>query len=100
MFEASDIGYYDAILMDIRMPVMNGYEATEAIRRLDRDDSETIPIIALTADAFKETVKQAGNAGMNGYITKPIKPDTMIRAISEAMTQKSSDGRDTYGEGH
>ena len=85
MFIASEIDYYDAILMDIRMPIMNGYEATEAIRKLDRKDASRIPIIALTADAFKETVEIAESVGMNGYITKPIKPETMIKAISNAF---------------
>ncbi len=71
MFETSDIGYYDAILMDIRMPVMNGYEATKAIRQLDREDKD-IPIIAMTADAFSDDVQHCLDCGMNDHTAKPI----------------------------
>ncbi len=71
MFSASEEGYYDIILMDIRMPIMTGYEAAEAIRSLDRSDSE-IPIIAMTADAFAEDVKKCLESGMNAHIAKPI----------------------------
>lgn len=68
----SEIGYYDAILMDIRMPVMNGYEATKEIRSLERDDARSIPIIAMTADAFAEDVKKCLECGMNAHVSKPI----------------------------
>ena len=85
IFEASKAGYYDAILMDIRMPVMNGYEATEAIRALNRSDALSIPIIALTAEAFKETVDYAESLGMNGYIIKPVDSDAMLRTIAEKI---------------
>ena len=71
MFQTSAPGYYDAILMDIRMPVMTGYEATRAIRALDRPDAD-LPIIAMTADAFAEDVKKSLDAGMNAHIAKPI----------------------------
>ncbi len=71
MFQKSEPGYYDAILMDIRMPVMTGYEATRAIRALDRPDAG-LPIIAMTADAFAEDVKKCLDAGMNAHIAKPI----------------------------
>lgn len=70
-FTQSEAGYYDAILMDIRMPVMTGYEATEAIRKLDRSDSD-LPIIAMTADAFSEDVKKCLDCGMNAHVAKPI----------------------------
>jgi len=63
---------YQAVLMDIQMPVMNGYEATKAIRQSGRQDLETLPIIAMTADAFSDDIKKAAAAGMNGHISKPI----------------------------
>ncbi len=72
MFEKSASGYYDAILMDLRMPHMNGLEATEAIRRMKRPDAGKIPIIAMTADAFAEDAQKCLAAGMNSHLTKPI----------------------------
>lgn len=72
LFAESERGYYDAILMDIQMPVMNGYEATQEIRRMQRKDADTIPIIALTANAFAEDAQRAKKAGMNAHISKPI----------------------------
>ena len=71
-FKASAPGDIDAILMDIQMPVMNGYDATAAIRALDRDDARTVPIIAMTADAFDEAVRRAYEVGMDEYVTKPL----------------------------
>ena len=71
-FEKNGAGYYDIILMDIQMPVMNGYEATEKIRSLKREDAKYVPIIAMTANAFTEDVVNAKNAGMNEHIPKPI----------------------------
>ena len=70
-FEKSPAGYYDAILMDVRMPVMDGYEATAAIRRLERGDAD-IPIIAMTADAFSEDIQKCLERGMNDHLAKPI----------------------------
>ena len=72
VFEASVPGKYDAILMDIQMPVLDGYEATAAIRSLNRDDARTIPILALTANAFAADVGRAHSVGMNDHIAKPI----------------------------
>ena len=71
-FKNRPINYYYAVLMDIRMPVMDGLEATRAIRELDRSDAKTIPVIAMTANAFEEDRRQAINAGMNSYLVKPI----------------------------
>lgn len=71
-FRQTPPGYYDAVLMDIQMPVMNGYEAARAIRDLDRPDAETIPIVAMTANAFAEDVQNAMEAGMNAHLSKPI----------------------------
>ena len=72
LFEMSYVGEYAAILMDIQMPVMNGYEAAEKIRHMDRDDAGTIPMIAMTADAFTEALEHSRQAGMDDYIVKPI----------------------------
>ena len=71
-FQNSEQGYYDLIFMDVRMPVMNGYEATEAIRSLEHPDAGTIPIIAMTADAFSEDIKRCLDSGMNAHTAKPI----------------------------
>jgi len=71
LFQQSAPGYYDAILMDIRMPVMNGYEATDAIRALDRPDA-SLPIIAMTADAYSEDIQRCLEHGMNAHVAKPI----------------------------
>lgn len=71
-FQNSEQGYYDLIFMDVRMPVMNGYEATEAIRSLTHPDAGTIPIIAMTADAFSEDIKRCLDSGMNAHTAKPI----------------------------
>ncbi len=71
-FQSAEQGYYDAILMDLRMPVMTGYEATEAIRKLERPDAKDIPIIAMTADAFAEDIQKCLDAGMNAHVAKPI----------------------------
>ena len=79
-FTRSQVGYYDAVLMDIRMPVMNGYEAAGAIRGLDREDAD-IPIIAMTADAFAEDVQKCLDAGMNAHVAKPID----IREVSRLL---------------
>ena len=81
-FGASAAGEYAAILMDIRMPVMDGYEATRAIRGLDRPDAVTVPIIAMTADAFEEDIRKCLDAGMNSHIAKPIDPDTLYRTLA------------------
>jgi signal transduction histidine kinase/CheY-like chemotaxis protein len=72
LLERQEPGYYDLVLMDIQMPVMNGYEATRAIRSSDREDLRKLPIVAMTADAFVEDVEKARHAGMNGHIAKPV----------------------------
>jgi len=84
-FSASADGYYDVILMDIRMPEMDGYESTRQIRALKRQDSQIIPIIAMTADAFEESIHVAKEVGMNAYITKPIEPLHMYAVLQQCM---------------
>ena len=83
-FEASNIGFYDAILMDIRMPVMNGYEATQAIRNLDRSDRD-LPIIAMTADAFSDDAQRCLECGMNSHIPKPLDIKECMRVLQEYL---------------
>ena len=85
MFSASEIGYYDVILMDIRMPVMNGYEATKQIRALDSPWLADLPIIAMTANAFEEDKKAALDAGMNGHIAKPIDVPGLLALLREIL---------------
>lgn len=81
MFEKSAPGVYAAILMDIRMPVMDGLEATRRIRKLDRPDARSIPIIAMTANAFEDDVKKSKDAGMNAHLTKPIEPKQLYQTL-------------------
>lgn len=81
--QASMPGYYDLVLMDVRMPVMDGYAATKAIRKLERADLKNIPIIAMTANAFEEDIKEAEAAGMNDYATKPINPPVLFATLAK-----------------
>ncbi len=85
LYEQSPVGTYNVILMDVMMPIMNGYEATEAIRNLDREDAKLIPIIALTANAFKDDVEKCINAGMNAHIAKPIDVELLISTINKLL---------------
>jgi len=84
MFEKSAEGYYDAILMDIRMPVMSGYEAARKIRALTRQDAK-LPIIAMTADAFSEDIKKCKECGMNDHASKPIDMDVLTRLLAKYL---------------
>ena len=88
-FSRSAVFYYDAILMDIRMPVLDGCEATRKIRGFSRPDAKKIPIIAMTADAFAEDVKRFLDAGMNAHIAKPIDPDKMYTVLIGALSSKT-----------
>ncbi len=83
MFRSSDPGYYRAILMDLRMPHMDGLEATAAIRALERKDASSIPIIAMTADAFAEDVQRCLNAGMNAHLAKPIDVEQLKKTLEK-----------------
>ena len=87
MFEKSAVDTYDAILMDIRMPEMDGLEAAEAIRTLDRPDAKRIPIIVLTANAFDEDVQRSLQAGMNAHLSKPVEPDHLYQTLGELIYQ-------------
>ena len=84
-FEASDPEWYDAILMDLRMPVMTGFEAAETIRKLDRMDARTIPIIAVSADAFAEDIQKCLDRGMNGHTAKPLDPQKVLTMLSRYL---------------
>ena len=85
MVSASAPGYYDAILMDIQMPVMDGYEATRAIRALPNKALADIPILAMTANAFKEDVEAAANAGMQAHIAKPVDVGIMMKTLTGVL---------------
>jgi PAS domain S-box-containing protein len=81
MFVQSPVGYYDAILMDVRMPMMDGLQATANIRHWSKADAKSIPIIAMTANAFDEDVEKSRAAGMNAHLSKPIEPETLYRTL-------------------
>ena len=85
MVETSEPGYYDAILMDIQMPVMDGYEATRAIRSLENRALAGIPIVAMTANAFKEDIEAAAEAGMQGHVAKPVDVGTLMRTLTSVL---------------
>ena len=89
MFRSSPPGYYDAILMDVRMPEMDGLEAAQAIRALDRPDARTVPIIALTANAFDEDVQRSLQAGMNAHLSKPVEPGRLYRTLEELIWERN-----------
>ncbi len=81
MFAQHEPGYYDAILMDMRMPVMDGLEATRAIRAMDRSDAKSVPIIALAANAFDEDVQRSMQAGLDAHLGKPVQPDAVFDTL-------------------
>ena len=81
MFRKSEPGEIDVILMDIMMPVINGYDAAKRIRSLDREDAKTVPIIAMTANAFTEDRLRAKEAGMDEHIAKPVDMELLIKVI-------------------
>ena len=85
MLKKSQPGYYQLVLMDIQMPVMNGYEAAKAIRKLDNKELASIPIIAMTANAFEEDKQETLNCGMNGHIAKPIDIDILFKTLDSIL---------------
>ena len=82
-FEAAQPGHYDAILMDLRMPEMNGFDATRTIRAMAREDARKIPIIAMTADAFADDIKACLDCGMNGHVAKPLNMQELLRLLQK-----------------
>ena len=94
-FEQSVPGTYDMILMDVQMPVMNGYDAARAIRRSLHKQAETIPIIAMTANAFSEDIRHSLTAGMNAHISKPVDMMLLEKTIRSI---KSGGGSETQAD--
>ena len=88
MYRSSRPGYYDMILMDIRMPLMDGYEATAAIRGLPREDAGSVPILAMTADTMEEDVERSFACGMNAHIPKPINIKVLNQTISKLREKR------------
>jgi CheY-like chemotaxis protein len=92
IFKASEPGTFDLILMDVMMPVMNGYDATREIRACSHPQAETIPIIAMTANAYREDVEKAMEAGMNAHVAKPIDIHLLLSVLEQykdAMDKKT-----------
>ena len=85
MFERHEAGYYDVILMDMRMPEMDGLEATRRIRAMERNGAKKIPIIALTANAFDEDVQRSLQAGLNAHLTKPVQPEALFETLESLI---------------
>lgn len=93
-FEASAPGAFDAILMDIRMPVMDGLEAARRIRALPRPDAQSVPIIAMTANAFAEDVDASGKAGMNAHLAKPVEPQKLYETLARYLSGENAKNRE------
>ena len=87
-FHDSDVGFYDIILMDIMMPIMDGLDATRRIRAMNRTDSLTVPIIAMSANVFEQDIEKSLAAGMNAYLTKPIKPEQLTSTMKKYLANK------------
>ena len=88
LFSKSTQGYYDAILMDIRMPQMDGLTAANNIRHLTNGDARTVPIIAMTANAFDDDIEKSKAAGMNAHLAKPIEPDRLYQTLFDFIFGK------------
>ena len=87
MFSSQPVGHYDAILMDMRMPEMDGLEATRTIRAMDREDARAIPIIALTANAFDEDVQRSLQAGLDAHLSKPVQPEVLFATLEDLIAR-------------
>ena len=90
MFSKSEEGYYSTILMDVRMPVMDGLDATRKIRKSDHPEATTIPIIAMTANVFDEDVERSIEAGMNAHLSKPVEPDELYETMARLIIERDS----------
>ena len=90
MFEQSAPESYDAVLMDVRMPVLDGLEATALIRTLKRPDAQSIPIIAMTANAFDEDVQRSLQVGMNAHLAKPVEPEHLYQTLEELIWKREN----------
>ena len=90
MVTASEEGYYDLVLMDLQMPVMNGYEATKTIRAMEREDAGKVPIVAMTANAFLEDIQQSKACGMNEHMSKPLDIDQLQRMLARWLGRKNT----------
>ena len=86
LFASHDAGYYSAILMDMRMPIMDGLEATKVIRAMEREDAKSIPIIALTANAFDEDVQRSMQAGLDAHLSKPVEPEILFGTLEKLIS--------------
>ena len=86
MFSTHEPGYYSAILMDMRMPEMDGLEATKVIRSMDRADAQSIPIIAMTANAFDEDVQRSIQAGLNAHLSKPVESEQLFETLESLIS--------------
>ena len=82
-------GTYDVILMDICMPVMDGLDATRAIRSMEREDCHTVPIVAMSANAFDDDLKKSVECGMNGHLSKPVEVDKLYQTLREVIKGQS-----------
>ena len=87
--KTTEPGTYDVILMDIMMPVMNGLDATRAIRSMDREDCRSIPIVAMSANAFDDDLKKSVECGMNGHLSKPVEVDKLYRTLNQVIRGKA-----------
>ena len=91
-FEKSQPGDYDLILMDVQMPVMNGYTASRTIRASEHPSAKAIPIIAMTANAFVDDVRDALESGMDAHIAKPVQIDSLKSTIQEVLDSRAKEG--------
>ena len=91
MFTQYPPGYYDAVLMDVRMPVMDGLRTAQAIRALQRPDAATVPIIAMSANAFAEDIQKSLDAGMDAHLSKPIEPELLYKTLAEMIGKRRKD---------
>jgi CheY-like chemotaxis protein len=87
IFANSAVGYFDCVLMDVHMPIMDGYEATKILRGMARPDAGQVPILAMTADAFADDVRKCLDVGMNGHLAKPIDPGKLYEILSNLLAK-------------